>query len=219
LGVENRIRQANPSVPIFHARTIPGEWQPIGEQPPFPEKAVAAFCGSEIRPHFSRHCAKWVSRSAIVGDSRITTTTGPPELQRLLQRALDAGAEVFRDYGKDMLSLPPTRRKYLLLCPPTLPVRIEVNRATNSSRGWSVKVAIFGGTFDPSTVRTSRSRAKRCINSGSTRILFIPAGNPPHKPPEPLMKTAFEWWSSPANPSRASSFRRSKPETQELTRS
>jgi nicotinate-nucleotide adenylyltransferase len=45
----------------------------------------------------------------------------------------------------------------------------------------AARVCIFGGTFDPIHAAHLRIAEEACKKFGLTRVLFVPAGNPPHK--------------------------------------
>ncbi len=128
-GVEARIRTLNATAPLFRARTIGGEFQPIGRQPPFAHKNVAAFCGlgnpasffETLREMGIGICYRWR-----FGDHH---HYWPHELQRLVGRALDAGAEAVVTTEKDMLNLPAGAAEQFSPLPAYwLPVRIEMDR-------------------------------------------------------------------------------------------
>jgi len=53
-----------------------------------------------------------------------------------------------------------------------------------------LKIALFGGTFDPIHVGHLKAAAAAVRGFSLDRVLFVPSGHPPHKTREPL--TAFD---------------------------
>jgi nicotinate-nucleotide adenylyltransferase len=51
-----------------------------------------------------------------------------------------------------------------------------------NAKGRVLRIAIFGGTFDPIHTAHTRIAAEAADRFQLDRVLFIPSGNPPHKP-------------------------------------
>jgi nicotinate (nicotinamide) nucleotide adenylyltransferase len=57
----------------------------------------------------------------------------------------------------------------------------ETNSLSQYKEGVSLKKAIFGGTFDPIHIGHIHIAYEALYNLNLDKIIFMPAGNPPHK--------------------------------------
>ena len=110
VGLERKLREINPTVPIFRSRVVPLEWvnlasgQTVRVDKPF--QKCAAFCGLGNPRSFWATLDELKLEVSFKWDFGDHHSYRPLELKRFAQQAVAAGAEVIVTTEKDAVNLP-----------------------------------------------------------------------------------------------------------------
>ena len=186
-GIERMVRRYNSRAPVFRSHVVPlhwidFEWDRTHALNSRPFGPVAAFCGLGSPRSF------WHTLEALGVEVVFRWEFGdhhayrPAELRRLAVQASAAGAQALVTTEKDIMNL--CQNASELLQPHKLfwlKIGVEIGERTGAVAPDSMRIAIFGGTFDPihsAHLVVAREAADTFFLD---RVLFIPAANPPHK--------------------------------------
>ena len=184
------IRRYNRSAPIFRCRVVPREWIRIRvatalERARFTAlpSASALFAGSARPRPSGRRSMCWGSKLRSAGSFAIIIPTALLNCSRLAAQASAAGRRRFGDHRKGHHE-PVRRCRGAASRPPAVLAEDRRGDRANEEellRRVSMRIAIFGGTFDPIHSAHLVVAHEAAEAFALDRVLFIPAGNPPHK--------------------------------------
>ena len=111
IGLERKLRDINPTVPIFRSRVVPLEWVNVANNlsvpvSTFPHQEVAAFCGLGNPRSFWATLQELNLRVPFRWEFGDHHSYKPTELKRVLQQATARNAQAVVTTEKDAVNLP-----------------------------------------------------------------------------------------------------------------